>query len=85
MRRIVLVLAVAALVAVMLAVSAAPALAAPPFCEDDPDKATTSPACSEKMPKTGGMTTTGSAVLLPAGALLLGTGVLTYAIVRRRW
>jgi hypothetical protein len=28
--------------------------------------------------------TGGSAIVLPAGALLLGSGVLTYAILRRR-
>jgi UDP-N-acetylmuramyl pentapeptide phosphotransferase/UDP-N-acetylglucosamine-1-phosphate transferase len=37
-------------------------------------------------PPTGGPTPTtgGPAILLPAAALLLGSGILTYAILRRR-
>ena len=38
------------------------------------------------LPKSGGPTvgTAGAAVLLPAAALLVGSGILVYAIVRRR-
>ena len=36
----------------------------------------------EKMPKSGGVTV--GSVFLPAAALLLGSGVLAYAILRRR-
>jgi hypothetical protein len=35
------------------------------------------------LPPTGS-TLSGSAILLPAGALVLGSGILTYAILRRR-
>jgi len=37
------------------------------------------------LPKSGGPTAgTAGAVLLPAAALLLGSGILVYAVVRRR-
>jgi len=38
---------------------------------------------SDALPKSGGVVTP-SAMLLPAAALLLGSGALTYAVLRRR-
>lgn len=38
---------------------------------------------SDALPKSGGVVAP-SALLLPAAALLLGSGVLTYAVLRRR-
>jgi hypothetical protein len=40
------------------------------------------PPSSQSLPKTGGPA--GSAVLLPAAGLLLGSGVLAYTVFRRR-
>jgi hypothetical protein len=39
-------------------------------------------AVGEPLPKSGGLAV--GSVLLPAAALLLGSGVLTYALLRRR-
>ncbi len=36
------------------------------------------------LPKSGGLTIGGTSVLLPTAALLLGGGVLAYAVLRRR-
>ncbi len=36
------------------------------------------------LPPSGGLTIGGTSVLLPAAALLLGGGVLAYAVLRRR-
>jgi hypothetical protein len=44
---------------------------------------TTAMAGTTHLPPTGS-TVTGSATLLPVAALLIGSGVLTYAILRRR-
>ncbi len=44
---------------------------------------TTAMAGTTQLPPTGSAVT-GSAILLPAAALLLGSGILTYAILRRR-
>ena len=44
---------------------------------------TTAMAGTTHLPPTGS-TVTGSATLLPAAALLIGSGILTYAILRRR-
>lgn len=38
----------------------------------------------EPLPKTGGPEIVGASVILPASALLLGSGVLAYAVLRRR-
>jgi hypothetical protein len=39
---------------------------------------------SQPLPKTGGPEVVGTSVLLPAAALLLGSGLLSYAVLRRR-
>jgi hypothetical protein len=44
---------------------------------------TTPVAGTAPLPPTGS-TVTGSAILLPVAALLLGSGILAYAILRRR-
>ena len=69
MKRIMLVLSVAAIVTVLLVTAVAPVLAqsVPP----------------EKIPKTGGPEVSGS-VVLPTVALLVGSGILGYVLLRRR-
>ncbi len=77
MKRIIY-LAVAALVAMMILVPAA-------MAQDTViQKAETTVIDKGKddLPKSGGPAV--SSLLLPAGALLLGSGVLAYAILRRR-
>lgn len=39
---------------------------------------------TQPLPKSGGLTVGSPAVFLPAAALLLGSGVLTFAVLRRR-
>ena len=68
------------LLATMVALVAMLALA-PMALAQDTTMATASPSgtVSPKVPPSGG-----PAILLPAAALLLGSGILTYAILRRR-
>jgi hypothetical protein len=75
MRRLMLVLSVIAVVAVLL-VSAAPAAA-----QEQTEKAEVT---LEDLPKAGGPPLSPSAVILPGMALLVGGGLLVYAVVRRR-
>ena len=65
------------LLATMVALVAMLALAPMALAQDTMATATGSP--SAEVPKSGG-----PAILLPAAALLLGSGILTYAILRRR-
>ena len=51
------------------------------FCNQGPDLITGSGSASPFAVPPG---TGGAAILLPAAALLLGSGILTYAILRRR-
>jgi hypothetical protein len=39
---------------------------------------------TQPLPKSGGPAIGSTSVLLPAGALLLGSGVLAFAVLRRR-
>jgi hypothetical protein len=70
MKRIIFLATVVALVAML-------ALAPMAMAQDTMASPTGSP--SAKVPPSGG-----PAILLPAAALLLGSGILTYAILRRR-
>jgi hypothetical protein len=45
---------------------------------------TTKVESTQPLPKSGGPMLGGSSLLLPAAALLLGSGVLGYAVLRRR-
>ena len=71
MKRVILLVTMVALVA-MLAL-------APMALAQDTTMMTGTGSPSPDVPKSGG-----PAILLPAAALLLGSGVLTYAILRRR-
>ena len=79
----VLYLIMAALVALMiLAPSVALAQETQPKMEQT---VTVEREATMPLPKSGGPTAgTAGAVLLPAAALLLGSGILVYAVVRRR-
>jgi hypothetical protein len=46
------------------------------------EKVTKMEVTEEGIPKTGGPAV--ASILLPAGALLLGSGILAYAVLRRR-
>jgi hypothetical protein len=50
-----------------------------PFSPPGPDSGVPVTRAHPKIPPSGG-----PAILLPAAALLLGSGILTYAILRRR-
>ena len=80
MKRVLYLLTVA-LVAMLILVSAAMAqeMEAEVKTEETMMMETTQP-----LPKSGGMGISSTSVLLPAGALLLGGGVLAVAVLRRR-
>ncbi len=90
MKRIIY-LAAAALLAVMILVPSA-ALAQDMFPGDDdpylPEQNVMEFGSKEEitqvLPKSGGPNVVGTSVLLPAAALLLGSGILVYAVLRRR-
>jgi hypothetical protein len=75
----VLYLATAALVAMLILVPIAMAQEQTMMMEETMMKETTQP-----LPASGGMGISSTSVLLPAAALLLGSGVLGYAVLRRR-
>jgi uncharacterized BrkB/YihY/UPF0761 family membrane protein len=72
MKRIIILATMVALVAML-------ALAPMALAQDTMMSPTATSSPTAKVPKSGG-----PAILLPAAALLLGSGVLTYAILRRR-
>ena len=78
MKKRVLYLALAALVAMLILVPTAMAQQTM-MMEETMMKETTQP-----LPKSGGVGVGGASVLLPAAALLLGAGVLGVAVLRRR-
>ena len=75
----VLYLATAALVAMLILVPIAMAQEQTMMMEETMMMETTQP-----LPASGGMGISSTSVLLPAAALLLGSGVLGYAVLRRR-
>ncbi len=79
MKRIVY-LAVVALVALMIFAPAA--IAQDTIIQKEQKTTTVIDKGKEDLPKSGGPAV--SSVLLPAGALLLGSGVVAYAVLRRR-
>ena len=79
MKRIVY-LAVVALVALMIFAPAA--IAQDTVIQKEQKMTTVIDKGKEDLPKSGGPAV--SSVLLPAGALLLGSGVVAYAVLRRR-
>ena len=72
-------LATAALVAMLILVPTAMAQSTQPVMEQTVMMETTQP-----LPKSGGPLLGSASVLLPAAALLLGSGVLAFAVLRRR-
>ncbi len=72
-------LATAALVAMMILVPTAMAQEVTTTMEETMMMETTQP-----LPKSGGPVLGSPSILLPAAALLLGSGVLTFAVLRRR-
>jgi hypothetical protein len=72
-------LATAALVAMLILVPVAMAQEQTMMMEETMMKETTQP-----LPKSGGPEIGSTSVLLPATALLLGSGVLAFAVLRRR-
>jgi hypothetical protein len=72
-------LATAALVAMLILVPTAMAQSTQPMMEQTMMMETTQP-----LPKSGGPVLGSPSVLLPAAALLLGSGVLAFAVLRRR-
>ncbi len=84
MKRLVLLVAVAALVVVMTATSASaqPTNPCPPGQFPDPATGTCVAAKDKtRLPPTGGVLT---AIMPVAGVLLMGAGVVAYAVVQRR-
>ena len=80
----VLYLALAAVVALMIFVPVAMAQETQPKLKVEETR-TVEREATMPLPKSGGPTAgTAGAVLLPAAALLVGSGILVYAIVRRR-
>jgi hypothetical protein len=75
----VLYLATAALVAMLILVPVAMAQEQTMMKQETMMMETTQP-----LPASGGMGISSTSVLLPAAALLLGSGVLGYAVLRRR-
>ena len=82
MKRIVL-LATAALVALMILVPVAVAQNSQPLPASGGQTLPQSGGQTQPLPASGGIGVSPS-VLLPAAALLLGSGVVAYALVRRR-
>ncbi len=80
MKRVVY-LAVAAFVALMILVPTAMGQSEPPMGEME-KTVTIEESMYAPLPKSGGPAA--GAVLLPAAALLVGSGILAYAILRRR-
>ncbi len=72
-------LATAALLALMILVPTAMAQEVTTMMEETMMMETTQP-----LPKSGGPVLGSPSILLPAAALLLGSGVLTFAVLRRR-
>ena len=72
-------LVTAALVAMLILVPTAMAQEQTVTMEETMMMETTQP-----LPKSGGPAIGSTSVLLPAGALLLGSGVLAFAVLRRR-
>ncbi len=72
-------LATAALLALMILVPTAMAQEQTVMMEETMMMETTQP-----LPKSGGPVLGNPSILLPAAALLLGSGVLTFAVLRRR-
>jgi hypothetical protein len=72
-------LATAALVAMLILVPVAMAQEQTMMMEETMMMETTQP-----LPKSGGPVIGSTSVLLPAAALLLGSGVLAFAVLRRR-
>ncbi len=72
-------LATAALLALMILVPTAMAQEQTVMMEETMMMETTQP-----LPKSGGPVLGSPSILLPAAALLLGSGVLTFAVLRRR-
>jgi hypothetical protein len=72
-------LATAALVAMLILVPAAMAQETQMMMEETMMMETTQP-----LPKSGGPALGSASVVLPAAALLLGSGVLAFAVLRRR-
>ncbi len=72
-------LATAALLAMMILVPTAMAQEQTMMMEETMMMETTQP-----LPKSGGPVLGSPSILLPAAALLLGSGVLTFAVLRRR-
>ena len=78
MKKKLLCLAAASLVAMLILVPSA-------FAQEMTTEATTEVTATAPLPPTGGPAVGGPALVLPtAAALLFGTGVLTYGLVRRR-
>ena len=78
MKKKLLCLAAASLVAMLILVPSA-------FAQEMTTEATTEVTATAPLPPTGGPAVGGPALVLPtAAALLFGTGVLTYGVVRRR-
>jgi len=72
-------LLIAAFVAMMILLPTAIAQQTQPMMEQTVMMETTQP-----LPKSGGPLLGSASVLLPAAALLLGSGVLAFAVLRRR-
>ena len=78
MKKKLLCLAAASLVAMLILVPSA-------FAQEMTTEATTEVTATAPLPPTGGPAVGGPALVLPtAAALLFGTSVLTYGVVRRR-
>ncbi|HZB81708.1 MAG TPA: hypothetical protein VE288_02545 [Rubrobacteraceae bacterium] len=78
MKKKLLCLAAASLVAMLILVPSA-------FAQEMTTEATTEVTATAPLPPTGGPAVGGPALVLPtAAALLFGTSVLTYGLVRRR-
>lgn len=79
MKRVVY-LAVAAMVAMLILVPAAMAQEEMTVMQEE----TMMMETTQPLPKSGGPAIGSTSVLLPAAALLLGSGVLAFAVLRRR-
>ena len=79
MKRLIVALLIAAFVAMTMLLPTAIAQQTQPMLEQTVMMETTQP-----LPKSGGPLLGSASVLLPAAALLLGSGVLAFAVLRRR-